>query len=77
MSPPRQSLFLISLLVRDHDEALAFYCGVLGFECVEDKPVPEQHKRWVVIAPPGGASGQRPHPAGPRVERRAAQPPPQ
>ena len=49
-----QSLFLISLVVRDYDEALAFYVGTLGFELIEDRPVPEQNKRWVVIAPPGG-----------------------
>lgn len=42
----------ITLLVRDHDEALAFYVGRLGFELVEDTPVPEQGKRWVTIRPP-------------------------
>lgn len=49
-----QSLALVSLVVRDYDEALAFYVGVLGFELVEDRYVPEQDKRWVVVAPPGG-----------------------
>jgi len=44
----------IALLVRDYDEALAFYIGKLGFTLVEDTPVPEQNKRWVVIRPPGG-----------------------
>jgi catechol 2,3-dioxygenase-like lactoylglutathione lyase family enzyme len=53
-----QSLALVSLVVRDYDEALAFYVGVLGFELVEDRSVPEQDKRWVVVAPPGG-SGAR------------------
>lgn len=43
----------IALLVRDYDEALAFYIGKLGFTLVEDTPVPEQNKRWVVIRPPG------------------------
>lgn len=43
----------IALVVRDYDEALAFYTGKLGFTLVEDTPVPEQGKRWVVIAPPG------------------------
>lgn len=47
----------LSLLVRDYDEALAFYVGKLGFRVVEDKPVPEQAKRWVVIAPPGAPEG--------------------
>ena len=49
----RQSLALISLLVRDYDEALAFFVGKLGFELVEDTPIPAQAKRWVVVAPPG------------------------
>jgi catechol 2,3-dioxygenase-like lactoylglutathione lyase family enzyme len=48
-----QSLSLVSLVVPDYDEALAFYCGILGFALVEDRPVPEQQKRWVVVAPPG------------------------
>lgn len=42
----------ITLLVRDYDEALAFYIGKLGFVAVEDTPVPEQAKRWVTIRPP-------------------------
>lgn len=42
----------IALLVRDYDEALAFYIGKLGFTLVEDTPVPEQNKRWVTIRPP-------------------------
>lgn len=50
-----QSLGLVALVVRDYDEALNFYVGTLGFSLVEDRPVPEQHKRWVVVAPPGGA----------------------
>jgi catechol 2,3-dioxygenase-like lactoylglutathione lyase family enzyme len=53
-----QTLALVSLVVRDYDEAVAFYVGVLGFELVEDRYVPEQDKRWVVVAPPGG-SGAR------------------
>jgi len=41
----------ISLLVRDYDEAIAFYSR-LGFEVVEDTFIPEQQKRWVMIRPP-------------------------
>ena len=44
---------LVSLVVRDYDEALAFFIGKLGFELVEDTPVPEQGKRWVVVKPVG------------------------
>lgn len=48
-----QSIGLVSLVVPDYDEALAFYVGVLGFHLVEDSFVPEQNKRWVVVSPPG------------------------
>jgi catechol 2,3-dioxygenase-like lactoylglutathione lyase family enzyme len=49
-------LALTALLVRDYDEAIAFFVGVLGFVLREDRPVPEQGKRWVVVAPPGEGS---------------------
>jgi catechol 2,3-dioxygenase-like lactoylglutathione lyase family enzyme len=49
----RQSIVHIALVVRDYDEALAFYVGKLKFRLVEDTYQPEQDKRWVVIAPPG------------------------
>lgn len=49
------SLGLISLVVREYDEALAFFVGTLGFELLEDTPVPEQNKRWVVVRPRGGS----------------------
>ena len=55
---PRQSLALTSVLVRDYDEAIAFYVGVLGFALIEDSPVPSQGKRWVVVAPPGGGESR-------------------
>ena len=54
-----QTLGLVSLVVRDYDEALAFYVGKLGFTLIEDSFVPEQNKRWVVIAPPGAAGGAK------------------
>ena len=50
----KQALALVSLVVRDYDEAIAFYVDTLGFELIEDSPVPEQGKRWVVVAPRGG-----------------------
>jgi len=49
----KQHLGLTALVVTDYDEAIDFYVGTLGFELVEDIDVPEQHKRWVVVAPPG------------------------
>ena len=48
-----QSLAHIALLVRDYDEAIAWFTGVLGFTLVEDTYQPEQDKRWVLVAPPG------------------------
>ncbi|MCJ9724949.1 VOC family protein [Agrobacterium sp. SHOUNA12C] len=50
---PRQSLFLITLVVDDYDRAKAFYCDCLGFDCLADEPQPEG-KRWVVVKPKGG-----------------------
>jgi catechol 2,3-dioxygenase-like lactoylglutathione lyase family enzyme len=54
----KQSIALVSLVVRDYDEALAFYVGILGFKLVEDTYVPEQDKRWVVVAPPGATESR-------------------
>jgi catechol 2,3-dioxygenase-like lactoylglutathione lyase family enzyme len=50
-----QSLAAIALVVRDYDEAIGFYVGVLGFTLVEDTYIAEQDKRWVIVAPPGSA----------------------
>lgn len=49
----KQSLGSTALLVRDYDEALNFYVGVLGFKLVEDSYIAAQDKRWVVISPQG------------------------
>ncbi len=49
----KQSLGLVTLVVRDYDEAMHFFVGKLGFRLVEDTFVPEQSKRWVVVSPPG------------------------
>jgi catechol 2,3-dioxygenase-like lactoylglutathione lyase family enzyme len=58
MGPPlKQSLALTALLVRDYDEAIEFYVRTLGFKLAEDSYIPAQDKRWVVVAPPGSASG--------------------
>ena len=53
-----QRLGALSLLVRDYDEAIAYYTGVLGFRLVEDTPLAPD-KRWVLVAPPD-AAGARP-----------------
>ena len=44
---------LTALLVRDYDEAIAFYRDRAGFELIEDTPLGGA-KRWVVVAPAKG-----------------------
>ena len=51
----RHSIVHVALVVRDYDEAIAFYTERLGFTLVEDTYQPEQDKRWVVLAPAGSA----------------------
>jgi len=50
----QQTLAAVSLVVRDYDEAIAFYTQQLSFTLVEDSVLSES-KRWVVIAPPGSS----------------------
>ena len=54
----KQSLGLVSLVVRDYAEALKFFVDKLGFRIVEDAELPEQSKRWVVVAPPGASESR-------------------
>ena len=49
----KHSIVHVALVVRDYDEAIAFYTETLGFVLVEDTYQPQQDKRWVVVAPPG------------------------
>ena len=49
----KQSIVHIALVIRDYDDAIAFYTEKLNFQLVEDIYQPEQDKRWVVISPPG------------------------
>jgi catechol 2,3-dioxygenase-like lactoylglutathione lyase family enzyme len=49
----KQSIVHMALVVRDYDEAIAFYTQKLRFTLIEDTYQPEQDKRWVVVAPPG------------------------
>jgi catechol 2,3-dioxygenase-like lactoylglutathione lyase family enzyme len=46
------SLSALTLLVRDYDEAIAFFAGTLGFDLVEDTPL-DATKRWVRVRPRG------------------------
>jgi catechol 2,3-dioxygenase-like lactoylglutathione lyase family enzyme len=50
-----QSLAHIALVVRDYDEAIAWFTDKLGFELRADDYQPEQDKRWVLVAPAGSA----------------------
>ena len=50
----KQDIVHVALVVRDYDEAIAFYTQKLRFTLLEDAYQPEQDKRWVVVAPPGG-----------------------
>jgi uncharacterized glyoxalase superfamily protein PhnB len=47
-----QSIFQLSLVVNDYDEAIQFYTQTLNFKLIEDTPLSET-KRWVVVAPEG------------------------
>jgi catechol 2,3-dioxygenase-like lactoylglutathione lyase family enzyme len=44
----------VAIVVRDYDEAIAYYTGVLGFELIEDEDR-GSGKRWVLVAPAGSA----------------------
>jgi len=47
-----QRLAHVTFLVKDYEEAIAFFTGSLGFQLVEDTALGDG-KRWVVVAPPG------------------------
>ena len=49
----KQSIVHIALVVKDYDEAIAFYTQKLNFDLLEDSYQAEQDKRWVVVSPPG------------------------
>ncbi len=54
------NLDLVALVVDDYDVAIAFFVDVLGFELVEDSASltnDGRPKRWVVVRPPGAATG--------------------
>ncbi|WP_226467991.1 VOC family protein [Luteimonas panaciterrae] len=48
----KQRISLVALVVRDYDEAIAFYTQALGFTLLEDTDLGDG-KRWVRVAPPG------------------------
>jgi hypothetical protein len=54
-------LGLIAIVVSEYDPAIRFFVDVLGFELAEDSPAlttkDGRPKRWVVVRPPGAATG--------------------
>jgi catechol 2,3-dioxygenase-like lactoylglutathione lyase family enzyme len=53
-------LGLVAIVVAEYDPAIEFFVDVLGFELVEDSPSltnDGRPKRWVVVRPPGAATG--------------------
>lgn len=51
---------LVTLVVRDYDEAIAFFVGKLGWDLREDAPSKTNDgrpKRWVVVGPKDGGPG--------------------
>ncbi len=54
-------LGLVAIVVADYDPAIRFFVDALGFELVEDSPAlttkDGRPKRWVVVRPPGAATG--------------------
>ena len=50
ISAGQRSIAMLALLVRDYDEAIAFFTNVLRFKLLEDTPQ-GAGKRWVVVRP--------------------------
>jgi catechol 2,3-dioxygenase-like lactoylglutathione lyase family enzyme len=56
-----QTIGYITLVVRDYDEAIAYFTQTLGFSLIEDSPSKDRqgrNKRWVLISPPGSTGTQ-------------------
>jgi catechol 2,3-dioxygenase-like lactoylglutathione lyase family enzyme len=50
----------VAVIVEEYDAAIDFFVGRLRFELVEDSPATTNDgrpKRWVVVRPPGAATG--------------------
>ena len=41
----------VTVVVRDYDEAIRFWVDKVGLRLIEDTPIPEQKKRWVLVGP--------------------------
>lgn len=47
-----QKITHVTMLVRDYDEAIAFFTSAMGFQLIEDTPLGDG-KRWVLVGPRG------------------------
>ena len=59
-APSMAFLDLVTIIVDDYDPAITFFVNVLGFELSEDSASTTNDgrpKRWVVVRPPGAATG--------------------
>ncbi len=52
----KQRIAQLSLVVKDYDEAIAFYVDRLNFDLLEDTRLSDS-KRWVRVAPKGSDTG--------------------
>ncbi len=50
-----RSIGLVTLVVNDYEEAIAWYTNVLGFSLAADTKLSET-KRWVVVSPESGGA---------------------
>jgi len=54
-------LSLVTVVIQDYDAAIDFFTTSLGFELAADEPAVTtadgRPKRWVVVRPPGAATG--------------------
>jgi catechol 2,3-dioxygenase-like lactoylglutathione lyase family enzyme len=58
--PGPVNIDLVAIVVAEYDPAIRFFVDTLGFELVEDSPSltnDGREKRWVVVRPPGAATG--------------------
>lgn len=54
----KQAIVNIQFVVKDYDEAIAFFTQKLHFTLLQDEYQPEQQKRWVVVSPPGSTEAR-------------------
>ncbi|NRP71911.1 hypothetical protein ILFOPFJJ_02804 [Ensifer psoraleae] len=50
----KQTIARVAIVVPDYDDGIAFYCGKLGFDLIEDTELGDG-KRWVLVRPKGAA----------------------